>query len=70
LQQDLSIYVQRADYVRDFIPLFQSLNIPILEEYDKNHLNVIIKTIDNNSYKKITQNSNKITQFIKETLNL
>ena len=64
------IYVQREDYVRDFIPLFQSLNIPILEEYDKNHLNVIIKTIDNNSYKKITQNSNKITQFIKETLNL
>ena len=64
------IYVQRGDYVRDFIPLFKSLNVPVLENYDKNHINEIIKTINNNNYKKITQNSNKIAKFIKENLNL
>jgi hypothetical protein len=64
------IYVQREDYVEDFKDLFLSLNIPVLEEYDKNHINEIIKTIDNINYKKIEQNGNKISKFIKENLNL
>jgi len=64
------IYFQREDYTRDFLPLFEKLNIPIVENYDKNHLSVILEIINNRKYEKIEQNSNKITKFIKENLNL
>jgi len=64
------IYFQREDYTREFVPLFEKLNIPIVENYDKNHLSVIIKTINDRKYEKIRQNSNKISQFIKYSLNL
>lgn len=64
------IYIQREDYTTDFIPLFESLNIPIIKNYDKNHLNVIIETIDNHHYYKMEQSSNKISKFIKENLTL
>ncbi len=64
------IYIQREDYTTDFVPLFESLNIPIVKNYDKNHLNVIIKTIDNHKYYKMEQSSDKISKFIKDNLNL
>ena len=64
------IYFQREDYTDDFIPLFKKLNIPIVRNYDKNHLYVIIETINDRKYEKIEQNSNKIAKFIKENLNL
>jgi len=64
------IYVQREDYTKDFIPLFEKLNIPIILTFDKYQINVIIKTIKNQKYEKIEQNCNKIAKFIKENLNL
>ena len=64
------IYFQREDYSKDFTELFKKLNIPVIENYDKNHLNEIIKTIDNRKYLKVDDNSNKISKFIKENLNL
>ena len=64
------VYVQREDYVKDFIPLFKILNVPILEKYDASKINSVLRTIDYNNYKKVTQNSNKISKFIKENLNL
>ncbi len=64
------IYFQREDYSRDFVPFFDALNIPILNNYDKNHLYMILETINNRKYKKIEHNSNKISQFIKNSLNL
>lgn len=64
------IYFQREDYTNDFIELFKKLNVPIVENYDKNHLNEILSTIDNHKYTKIEENSNKISKFIKENLNL
>ncbi len=63
------IYVQREDYTTDFIPLFESLNIPIIKNYDRNHLNVILKTLANHQYYKMEQSSDKISKFIKENLN-
>lgn len=63
------IYIQREDYTTDFIPLFESLNIPIIKNYDKSHLNVILKTIANHQYYKMEQSSDKISKFIKENLN-
>ena len=64
------IFFQREDYPRDFISLFEKLNIPIVDNYDKSHLSVILKTINDRKYEKIQQNGNKIAKFIKESLNL
>jgi len=64
------IYIQREDYTRDFKPLFEGLNIPIVYDFDKNHLNMILETISIRNYKEIEQNSNKIANFLKESLNL
>ena len=64
------IYFQREDYTKDFVPLFEKLNIPIVNNYDKNHLSEIIATINDRKYEQIEQNSNKIAHFIKESLNL
>jgi len=64
------IYVQREDYTRSFIPIFEKLNIPIVNNFDKYHLSVIFETINNHKYEKLEQNSNKIAKFIKENLSL
>jgi len=62
------IYVQREDYTTDFIPLFESLNIPIVKGFNKEQLNDILQRIKTHKYHKIIQNSNKISIFIKENL--
>lgn len=64
------IYVQREDYTRNFNELFKTLNIPIIENYDKNVLSITIETIDNHNYYKIEHLSDKISEFIKESLTL
>jgi hypothetical protein len=64
------IYVQREDYTRNFNQLFESLNIPIIENYNKEQLTSIINTIDGNEYYKIEHFSDKISKFIKENLTL
>ena len=64
------IYIKREDYTGNFDELFASLNIPIINNYDKNELTVILKTIKNRKYLLAAQNSNTITKFINENLNL
>ena len=64
------IYVQREDYSAYFNELFNSLNVPVIDNLDINQVLEIIKTIDNRKYEIPQQNSNKITKFIKENLNL
>jgi hypothetical protein len=64
------IYFQREDYPRDFIPLFERLNIPIVENYDKYHLIEILKTINDRKYESIGENCNKIFDFLNLHLNL
>ncbi|UCN00015.1 hypothetical protein LCX93_10865 [Sulfurimonas sp. SWIR-19] len=64
------VYIQREDYTRDFIPLFESLNIPVVHNYDKSHLNVILETVFTRNYGTIEKNSNKTVNFLKESLNL
>jgi len=63
------IYIQREDYVEDFNTIFKSLNIPIVQNYNKEQLIDIISNINNQKYKKPLQNGNKLIQFIKENLN-
>lgn len=64
------IYLQREDYTRDFIPLFESMNIIILYTYNKKNLLTAIETLKNKKYENIEENSNIVTKFIKENLNL
>ena len=64
------IYLQRDDYTTDFLELFETLNIPIVKNYDKAYLIDIISSINNNNYSKMEHSSNKIANFIKENLNL
>jgi hypothetical protein len=64
------VYIQREDYITDYNIQFAEWNVPIVNGYDKNHLNVIINTISQRNYVKLTQNENKIIYFIKENLTL
>jgi len=64
------IYIQREDYTKDFVKLFEKLNIPIINNYNKQELSVILEIINNNNYVYPIENSNKISNFIKENLNL
>ena len=64
------IYFKRKDYTDNFDTLFTKLNIPIINNYDKNSLLTTIDTINNIDYEMSGQNSNKFTEFIKENLNL
>ncbi len=64
------IYIQREDYTQNFNSLFENLNVPIVFEYDKNHLSVILESINERNYEKIENNCNKIANFLKESLNL
>ena len=64
------IYFQREDYGTEFQKNFKDLNVPIIKNFDINQLSKIIKNINIHKYSKIDKNSNKITKFIKETLNL
>lgn len=64
------VYVQRPDYVRDFIPLFTSLNIPIVDGFDKENLLLILNSVLSHNYHPAPQNTQKITKFLKESLSL
>lgn len=64
------IYVQRNEYREDFLELFKSLKVPVVKNYEKEHLIDIISSINNNYYSEMEHSSNKIVNFIKENLNL
>ncbi|MDD5372363.1 MAG: hypothetical protein PHO62_02930 [Sulfurimonas sp.] len=64
------VYVQREDYTTDFLELFESLNIPIVKNYDKAYLIDIINSINNHNYFKMEHNCEKVAIFIKNSLNL
>lgn len=64
------IYLQRDDYTQDFRELFISLNIPIIDNYNKKLLLEILETIQSHNYCQIERNSDKLNLFIKENLNL
>ena len=63
------IYIQREDYVTDFLDAFKALNIPIITNYNKEELIEVISSINTHEYSKIAKNSNNLIQIIKENLN-
>lgn len=64
------IYVQREDHPTDYAALFESLHIPIVYHYEKVVLMDIIRDVNNKNYFKMEHSTQKIANFIKETLNL
>ncbi len=64
------IYVQREDYTKDFRELFTTLNIPIVDNYDKKLLLEILETIESHNYCQLEKNSDKLKFFLKDKLSL
>ncbi|MEJ2467794.1 MAG: hypothetical protein P8Y65_00135 [Campylobacterales bacterium] len=64
------VYLQREDYPTDFIPLFESLGIPVLDRYDHEKLSSLLSRTETNNYKECPKNTLKIATFIKQNLDL
>ncbi len=62
------IYIQRADYSENFISVFNDLNIPVIQNYDKKEILETINSINNHNYSKMKHKCNKLVDFIKENL--
>ena len=64
------IYIQRPDYVRDFLPLFESLNIPVVDGFDQDKLLLEIDGVLSHTYHPAPQSTRKISDFLKDNLSL
>ncbi len=64
------IYLQRSDYPRDFIPLFTSLNIPIVDQFTQEQLMKAISTALSNNYQIIKKSNREVIDFIRKSFNL
>ena len=64
------IYLQRPDYVTDFIPLFKVLSIPIVEELTLECLMQGVKTAQSNNYHEIEKSNTKVIEFIRKSFDL
>lgn len=62
------VYLQRPDYTRDFIPLFEEMGIPIVDGYDKERLEEVISNQLLNSYQSYQKSNKKIGEFIRKAL--
>lgn len=64
------VYLQREDYPTDFVPLFESLGIPVLKSYDREKLSSLLSQTETIDYKECPKNTYKIATFIKHNLDL
>lgn len=65
------VYLQRLDYPRDFIPLFHSLSIPVVEKFDPDQLMEGIRiTSISKSCHTLGKSGKNLPDFIRETFNL
>jgi len=62
------IYLQRPDYTQDFIPLFETMGIPIVEGYDKEQLMETISCQSSKSYQKYQRSNKDTIEFIRNSL--
>ncbi|MCF6339498.1 MAG: hypothetical protein L3J10_01940 [Sulfurimonas sp.] len=62
------IYIQREDYTSKFQPLFRKFGVPIIKDYNKNYLYLVLETLSRDKYKNVIQNGDKIADFIKECI--
>ena len=64
------VYLQRADYPADFIPLFNALNIPVVSGFDKAALAAALGGIQSHNYHACPKNTDLLETFLKENLDL
>jgi len=64
------IYLQRPDYERDFLPLFEKMGIPVIDGYDKEQLMEVISNQSSKSYQKYLRSNKEIIEFIRNRLDL
>lgn len=64
------IYLQRPDYTKDFVPLFDSFGIKIVDGYDREQLMHGIDEAQSKTYHKIKSGNTKVIEFIRKTLDL
>jgi len=63
------IYIQREDYIQDFIPLMTELNIPCFEMLDLTKFATFMNEKPSINYKNLTSNVTEIASFIKKVIN-
>ncbi|MDD2781205.1 hypothetical protein [Sulfuricurvum sp.] len=64
------VYLQRPDYPRDFIPLFESLSIPIVDGVTKDSLMDSISCTLSNTYHNITKSNKNMADFVRKAFHL
>jgi len=64
------IFIQRRDSSEDFLEIFKKLSIPIVENYENSQLVTILKAREIHEYYKVEHNSEKLINFLKDSLNL
>ncbi|MDP1784488.1 MAG: hypothetical protein Q8K81_03565, partial [Sulfuricurvum sp.] len=64
------IYLQRPDYASDFIPFFETLNVPIIQGYDAASLSSAIESLPGVVYGKLSHSDHKIIEFVKKAFDL
>ena len=64
------VFLQRPDYVRDFLPIFDKFQIPVVDGFDRAALTEILEKIMSHKYNRPEKSTQKVTQFIRSTLNL
>jgi len=62
------IYLQRPDYTQDFLPLFETMGIPVIEGYDKGQLIQTISNQSSKSYQKYQRSNKGIVELLRKEL--
>jgi len=64
------VYLQRPDYSRDFLPLFELMGVPVIDGYKKEELIRIIALDSSHNNRTMRQSDQKIIKFIRKCLDL
>ncbi len=64
------VYLQRGDYPKDFIPLFEALNIPCVDQFDGDQLVKTLRIVSTNNYLSVDKSNIKVIEFIRKSFNL
>jgi hypothetical protein len=64
------VFLQRPDYARDFLPLFDTLRIPVVEGYDAALLSEVLNNLPKYQTMHVANTTHKITEFLKSILDL
>jgi len=64
------VFLQRPDYTKEFIPLFESLGVPIIDNYGQEQLMHGIKTASSKTYHTFEKSNIKVIEFIRKTFDL